>query len=144
MVNIGEFSEIVNSNNLTLEVGTDNYITLKNLQLHIGRPESRKATTGGIVYTYGKGDHWYTATLVATTPELEDSTPNFVFLTELDSNGDLPSRAWKIVAKNISGATKTFAATGLMNELDLRKGEEPDSVEIDIRVRITGDTIAVT
>ncbi len=144
MANIGEFSEIINSNNLTLEVGTDNYITLKNLQLHIGRPESRKATTGGIVYTYGKGDHWYTATLVATTPELEDSTPNFVFLTELDGNGDLPSRAWKIVAKNISGATKTFAATGLMNELDLRKGEEPDSVEIDIRVRITGDTIAVT
>ena len=144
MANIGEFSEIVNSNNLTLEVGADTYITLRDLQLHVGRPESRKATTGGIVYTYGKGDHFFTATLIVTTPELEDATPNFMFLTELDSNGDLPSRAWKIVAKNISGATKTIAATGVMNEFDIKKGTEPDSVEIDIRVRITGDTIAVT
>ena len=144
MANLGEFSEIVSSDNLTLEVGADNYITLIDLQLHIGRPESRKATTGGIIYTYGKGDHWFTATLTVTTPELEDTTPNFMFLTELDSNGALPSRSWVIKASNTSGSTKSMAATGVMNEFDLRKGKSPDSVEIDIRVRITGDTIAVT
>ena len=144
MVTIGEFSEIVNSDNLELQFGGVSYIALIDLQLHIGRPESRKATTGGVVYTYGKGDHWFTATLTVTTPELEDNTPNFMFLTELDSNGALPSRAWQIKATNISGSTKTMAATGVMNEFDLRKGKSPDSVEIDIRVRITGDTIAVT
>ena len=144
MANLGEFSEVINSDNLTLEVGADNYITLRDLRLHVGRPESRKATTGGISYTFGKGDHWFTATLIATTPELEDATPNFMFLTELDSNGDLPSRSWVIKGTNISGASKSIAATGVMNEFDLRKGNDGDTVEIDIRVRITGDTIAVT
>ena len=144
MANIGEFSEIVNSENLSLDVGADSYITLRDLLLHVGRPETRKATTGGIVYTYGKGDHFFTATLIVTTPELEDTTPNFMFLTELDSNGDLPSRSWVIKGTNISGASKSFAATGVMNEFDIKRGEDGNSVEIDIRVRITGDTIAVT
>jgi len=144
LANIGEFSEIINSNNLTLEVGADTYITLTNLVLDVGRPESRKPTTGGIIYVYGKGDNSFTATLGLTTPEIGDLTPTFNFLTKTDANGDLPSRSWKIVAKNISGAAKTFAATGVLRHYQIRKGTSPDSVEIDIDVRITGDAITVT
>lgn len=140
MANIGEFSEVVNSNNNTLEVGAGTYITLTNLVIDVGRPESRKPTTGGIIYTYGKGDHSFTATLGATTPELSSLNT----LNETDANGDLTSTSWKIVYKNISGASKTFAATGVLRHYQIRKGLSPDSVEIDIDVRITGDKITIT
>ena len=146
MANLGEFSEIINSNNLTLLIGADTFITLQDLQLHIGRPESRKAVTGGLIYTYGKGDNWFTATLIATTPELEDTnaTNFFTELTQQDANGALTSVAFLIKALDISGASKTFAATGVLRSYDLRKGVSPNSVEIDIDVRITDDTITVT
>jgi len=140
MANLGAIAEIVNAAELTLEVGSDIYIMLKDLQLHIGRPEDRTATTdAGVLYTYGKGDNFFTATLVVTTPELSDLDT----LTILDSDGDMPTQAWKIVARDVSGSTKTFAATGVLREYDVRKPEE-GKVEIDIFVRITGDTITIT
>ena len=75
MGNLGEIAEIVNASELTLEVDTgsssNNYILLTNLALHIGRPEDRVATTdGGALFTYGKGDNYFTATLLVSTPEL--------------------------------------------------------------------------
>ena len=143
MANIGEFSEVINSNNLTLEVGSptpDVYITLTNLVLDVGRPESRKPTTGGIIYTYGKGDHSFTATLSATTPELSSLNT----LNETDANGDLTPTSWLIHAANISGGDKFFQATGVLRHYQIRKGLSPDSVEIDIDVRITGDTITIS
>jgi hypothetical protein len=71
MANLGEITEIVNASELTLEVGADNYILLTNLNLHIGRTEDRIATTdGGALYTYGKGENFFTATLIVSTPEL--------------------------------------------------------------------------
>ena len=137
---MGEISEIVNASELTLEVGSDNYILLKNLLLHIGRTEERTATTdGGALYSYGKGDNFFTATLVVSTPELSSLNT----LTQIDSDGDMTSTLWKIVAKDVSGATKTFAATGVLKQYDVRKPPE-GKVEIDIEVRITGDTISIT
>jgi len=53
------------------------------------------------------------------------------------------STAWKIVARDVSGSTKTFAATGVLKEYDVKKGEV-GFVDIDIFVRITGDTITIT
>ena len=144
MADIGAITEIVNASELTLEVGLDTYIMLTNLSLHIGRPEDRTATTdGGILYTYGKGDNFFTATLVVTTPELGDLTPTFNFLTKIDADGDMPSRAWKIVARDVSGATKTFAVTGVLHSYSLNKPSE-GKVTIDIDVRITADTITIT
>jgi len=140
MADLGAITEIVNAQELTLEVGTDTYIMLTNLQVHVGRPEDRTATTdGGVLYTYGKGDHFFTATLVVTTPEL--STLNT--LNTLDSDGDMTSTSWKIVARDLAGATKTWAATGILREYDVRKTEE-GTVEIDIVVRITGDTVTIS
>ena len=140
MANLGEITEIVNASELTLEVGSDTYIMLTNLQLHIGRPEDRVATTdAGALYTYGKGDNFFTATLIVTTPELSSLNT----LTQIDTDGDMTSTAWKIVAKDVSGTTRTFAATGVLREYDVRKLPE-GKVEIDIFVRITGDTITIS
>lgn len=140
MPNLGEITEIVNASELTLEVGSDNYILLTNLNVHTGRPEDRVATTdGGPIYTYGKGDNWFTATLLVSTPELSSLNT----LSQTDSNGALTSTAWKIVAKDVSGATKTFAATGVLRDYDVSKPSE-GKVNIDIFVRVTGDTIVIS
>ena len=144
MADIGAITEIINAQELTLEVGADTYIMLTNLNLHIGRPEDRSPTTdGGVLYTYGKGDNWFTATLIITTPEIGDLTPTFNFLSKIDSDGDMPSRSWKIVARDLAGAEKTWAATGILREYDIRKAPE-GKTEIDIFVRITGDTVTVS
>lgn len=144
MANLGEIAEIVNASELTLEVGSDTYILLTNLQIHVGRTEDRVATTdGGALYTFGKGDNFFTATLVVSTPELGDAAGSINKLTQIDTDGDMTSTAWKIVAKDISAATKTFAATGVLREYDVRKPAE-GKVEIDIFVRITGDTVTIS
>ena len=140
MGNIGEIAEIVNASELTLEVGSDNYILLSDLSLHIGRTESRDVVTSGDpLYSYGSGDNYFTATLLVSTPELTSLNT----LTQISANGDLTSTAWKIVAKNVSGATKTFSATGVLRDYDISKPSE-GKVSIDIFVRITGDTISIS
>lgn len=140
MANLGEITEIVNASELTLEVGSDTYILLKNLEVTIGRTEARDVTTdGGPLYSYGAGDNFFSATLLVSTPEADSLNT----LTQIDANGDLTSTAWKIVAKNVAGASKTFAATGVLRDFTIRKPEE-GKVEIDIFVRITGDTVTVS
>jgi len=134
MGNLGEIAEIVNASELTLELGSNNYILLTNLSLHIGRPEDRVATTdGGALFTYGKEDNYFTATLLVSTPELSSLND----LTLITANGDMPSQTWKIIAKNVAGATKTFSCPGYLREYDIAKPNE-GKVSIDIFVRITG------
>lgn len=140
MANLGEITEIVNASELTLEVGSDNYILLSDLSIHIGRTESRDVVTSGEpLYSYGSGDNYFTATLLVSTPELSSLNT----LTQINGNGDMTSTAWKIVAKNVSGNTKTFSATGILRDYDVSKPSE-GKVTIDIFVRITGDTISIT
>ena len=140
MGNLGEIAEIVNASELTLEVGSDNYILLSDLSLHIGRTESRDVVTSGDpLYSYGSGDNYFTATLLVSTPELTSLNT----LTQISANGDLTSTSWKIVAKNVAGATKTFSATGVLRDYDISKPSE-GKVSIDIFVRITGDTISIS
>jgi len=140
MADLGAITEIVNASELTLEVGTDTYVMLTNLVISVARPEDRAATTdSGPVYSYGKGDNSFTATLLVTTPELSSLNT----LTQIDANGDLTSTLWKIVAKDVSASTKTFAATGVLRDYQVRKIPE-GKVEIDIFVRITGDTVTIS
>ena len=140
MGNLGEIAEIVNASELTLEVGSDNYILLSDLSLHIGRTESRDVVTSGDpLYSYGSGDNYFTATLLVSTPELSDLNT----LGQIDSDGDMTSRAWLIKAKDVSGTTKTFSATGVLRDYDISKPSE-GKVSIDIFVRITGDTISIS
>ena len=105
MANLGEIGEIVNSSETTLVIGSDTHIMLQDLNIHIGRPEFRDPTTdAGALYTYGKGDHWMTFTLLATTPELDTLAAK----NDIDSDGDMTSTSWTIVAKDVSSASKTF------------------------------------
>ena len=140
MADLGTITEIVNASELTLEVGANTYIMLTNLVIHVGRTEDRTATTdAGVLYSYGKGENFFTATLVVTTPELSSLNT----LGQIDSDGDMTATSWKIVAADLAGATKTWAATGVLRSYDVRKGEE-GKVEIDIFVRITGDTVSIS
>ena len=140
MPNIGELAEIVNSTELTLEVSNgDRYILLRDLNLHIGRVETRAPTTDGVAYVFGRGDNWFTATLLVSTPELSDLNT----LTAISATGTLTSTAWRIVASNVAGAAKTFEADGVLRDYDIRAVSD-DIAEIDIFVRITGDTVTVS
>ena len=146
MANLGEVVEIVNASELTLEVGSDNYILLTNLQIHVGRPEDRTATVdGGALYTYGKGDNWFTATLLLGVQEMLDTNAvGFNKLTQTDANGDMTSRAWLIKGRQLDGVdTIQWATTGFLREYDVRKVEE-GKVEVDIFVRLTDDNVVVT
>jgi len=146
MANLGEVTEIINSHELHLVVGSDTYILLTDLQIHIGRPEDRTATTdGGALYSYGKGDNFFTATLVLGVQELLDTNSvGFNKLTQIDTDGDMPTRAWLIQGTQKDGVdTVQWACTGILREYDVRKNPE-GKVMIDIFVRITGDTVAVT
>jgi hypothetical protein len=141
MANVGEITELVNSDELTLKVGADTYIMLTDLRVHVGRTENRIATTdAGALYSYGKGENHFTCTLLLTTPELSSLNT----LTQISANGDMTSTAWTIVGNNVSGATKTMACTGILRDYDVKKGTDGKYVEIDIFVRITGDTVAIT
>jgi hypothetical protein len=146
MANIGEAAEIVNASELRLMFSTDTYITLTNLLINVQRPEDRTATTdAGPLYTYGKGDNFFTATLVMTVPEMLDTNAvGFNQLSQLDSNGAMTPRAWIIKGTQINGGdTVSWAATGVLRDYQTRKNDEGKTV-IDIFVRITGDTVAVT
>ena len=146
MANLGEVVEIINAKELTLEVGSDNYILLENLAIHVGRTEFRDVTTdGGPLYSYGAGDNYFTCTLVLGVQELLDSNSvGFNKLTQIDSAGDMPSRAWLIKGKQIDGVdTIQWACTGVLRDYDVSKPSE-GKVKIDLFVRITGDTVAVT
>ena len=156
MPDLGAITEIVNSTELTLQVGDDTYILLRDLQININRIENRYATTGGLVYTYGKGDNSFTATLIYTGPEVDGTAwsgsyptasttaASFNELTTPNTNGDLNPIAWKIVSNDVSGTTKTFACTGVLRDYTVRKNGAEGVVEVDIFVRITGDTISIT
>ena len=138
MADIGAIGEIINASETTLVV-TDTYIMLQDLNIHIGRPEFRDASTGaGAVYTYGKGDHHMTFTLLATTPELDTLAAK----NDIGTDGEMPTTLWTIVAKDVSGASKTFTCTGVLNPIDVRKAAE-GKLFVDCFVRITPDTVAV-
>ncbi len=140
MANLGEITEVVNSTECTLEVGSDIYVALTDLEWVMSRPEDRSPTTDlGPIYTYGKGDNFFTATLNVTTPEISSLNT----LTQTDANGALTSTSWKIKYLNTAGAAKTAAATGVLRDFKIRK-EEEGIVKIDIFVRITGDTVSIS
>lgn len=141
MANIGEIPELVNAQNLKLDVGSDRYIMLQELDFHLGRPEAREPTTdGGVQYFYGKGDHFFDATLLLTTPEISE----FNDLTELDSNGDLTNTVFKIVAEpRGGGADVTVTVNAVLPDFNIVKPVE-GGVIFRVRFRITDDTVTVS
>lgn len=139
MANIGEIAELVNAQNLVLDVGNDRYIMLQELDLHLGRPEAREPTTDGSVqYFYGKGDHYFDATLLLTTPEIN----SFNLLTNLNSFGDLTTTQFKIMATAREGNTSTITVNAVLPDFNIVKPVE-GGVIFRVRFRITDDTVTV-
>ena len=139
MADKGVATELINATKVSLKLGADTYIFLQECELHMGRPEAREPTTdGGVIYYYGKGDHYFTFTILATTPELDDLSA----LTETDADGDLTSNSFTIVYTDKASATKTATVTGVLPDYTIEKTIE-GAVLLRGRVRITGDTVAV-
>jgi hypothetical protein len=140
MANIGEIAELANAQNLKLEVGVNRYIMLQELDFHLGRPEAREPTTdGGVQYFYGKGDHYFDATLLLTTPEIT----TFNTLTELDANGDLTTTVFKIVTTpRGGGAAVTITVNAVLPDFNIVKPIE-GGVIFRVRFRIIDDTVTV-
>lgn len=140
MANIGDTPELVNAQNLKLDVGDDRYIMLQELDFHLGRPESREPTTdGGVQYFYGKGDHFFNATLLLTTPEIS----SFNALTVLNVDGDLTSTAFKIIAEPRGGGSDvTITVNAVLPDFNIVKPVE-GGVLFRVRFRITDDTVTV-
>lgn len=142
MANIGEIGELVNAQNLKLDVGNDRYIMLQELDFHLGRPEAREPTTdGGVQYFYGKGDHYFDATLLLTTPEIS----TFNDLTELDTNGDLTTTTFSIIAqpREASSPTATITVNAVLPDFNILKPIEGGLI-FRVRFRITNDTVTVS
>ncbi len=142
MANIGEISELVNAQNLKLDVGSNRYIMLQELDFHLGRPEAREPTTdGGVQYFYGKGDHYFDATLLLTTPEIS----SFNALTELDANGDLTTTTFSIVAepREATNPDVTITVNAVLPDFNIVKPVEGGLI-FRIRFRITDDTVTVS
>lgn len=142
MANIGEISELVNAQNLKLDVGSNRYIMLQELDFHLGRPEAREPTTdGGVQYFYGKGDHYFDATLLLTTPEIS----SFNALTQLDSNGDLTTTTFSIVAepREATNPDITITVNAVLPDFNIVKPVEGGLI-FRVRFRITDDTVTVS
>ena len=140
MANLGEVAELVNAQNLKLDVGSNRYIMLQELDFHLGRPEAREPTTdGGVQYFYGKGDHTFEATLLLTTPEIS----TFNALTVLDGNGNLASTAFKIISQPRGGGSNvTITVNAVLPDFNIIKPVE-GGVIFRVRFRITDDGIVV-
>ena len=141
MANIGEIAELVNAQNLKLDVGANRYIMLQDLDFHLGRPEAREPTTdGGVQYFYGKGDHYFDATLLLTTPEIS----SFNALTELDANGDLTTTTFLIISEpRGGGANVTITVNAQLPDFNILKPIE-GGVIFRVRFRIIDDTVTVS
>ncbi len=142
---IGDVTELVNAQNLKLGLNdaslANRFIMLQELDFHLGRPEAREPTTdGGVIYFYGKGDHTFDATLLLTTPEIS----TFNAFTVLDSDGNLPSNTFTILAEpRGGGADVTITVTAELPDFNIVKPVE-GGVLFRVRFRITTDTVTVT
>ena len=140
MAKLGEITEFCNAEEFRLDTGANTYVTLQDLTVSVGNLEDRASTNdSGSDFFSGFGDNFFAATLKLTHPEFSSLNT----LSQKDSNGVLTSTAWLIIAKFLDGTTKTMAATGVLRNYVVRKGLE-GKVLIDIFVRITGDTVAIT
>lgn len=146
MADLGGPSELVNALNLKLDVGSDRYVMLQELDFHIGRPEAREVTTdGGIQYFYGKGDHYFDSTLLLTTPEIF----TFTGLNDLNVDGSLETTTFKIIAepRGIPPAAPppdvTITVNAVLPNMNIIKPVE-GGVIFRIRFRITDDKVTVT
>ena len=142
---IGTITEIVNNEKLLLKLGGNTFVLMQDCRFNLDRPISRQTTSGGgVVYFFGSGDNSIDFTLLLSTPEMEDSgTTGLIGLTERDANGALTSMAITIVATDVSGASKTITATGVLPHLEVQRMGGVGGIVFNGRIQLTGDTVTV-
>ena len=142
---IGAIDEIVNNENLLLQAGSDTFILMQDCRFNLDRPISRQTTSGGgVVYFFGSGDNSIDFTLLLSTPEMEDSgATGLIGLTERNANGKLTDMAITIVATNVSGASKTITATGVIPHLEIQRLAGVGGIVFNGRIQLTGDSVTV-
>ena len=145
MADIGAITELVNNEKLLLQAGTDTFVLMQDCRFNIDRPISRQTTSGsGVVYFFGSGDNSIDFTLLLSTPEMEDSgATGLIGLTERNANGKLTDMAITIVATNVSGASKTITATGVIPHLEIQRLAGVGGIVFNGRIQLTGDTVTV-
>jgi len=138
MALLGALVELMNSKEFYLQVGSDQYIGIEDLVVHIDKREFKTAPIDvGPLYRYGFGDNWITATIKATGPEWID----FNTKSQIDSEGDMTSTTYLIKGIQLDNTTRTLTAPGVLKTYDIRKANK--KVLIDIFIRITGDEVTV-
>ena len=117
MADIGGITEIVNNEKLLLNLGGDTFILMQDCRFNLDRPISRQTTSGGgVVYFFGSGDNSIDFTLLLSTP---------------------------IVATDVSGASKTITATGVLPHLEVQRMAGVGGIVFNGRIQLTGDTVTV-
>ncbi len=139
MANTGSIADLVNAQNLKLELDNNLFVMLQDLDFHLGRPEAREPTTdGNVQYFYGKGDHYFDATLLLTTSQISFFNDKI----ELNTNGDLPTIVIKIVSqpRGQSAATVTITVNAQIPDFNIIKPVE-GGVIFRVRFRIIQDEV---
>jgi len=138
MANLGEITEFMNSKEFYLQVGSDQYIGIEDLVVHMEKSESRTAPIDvGPLYRYGFGQNWITGIMKATGPEWTD----FNTKNQIDSEGDMTSTTWLIKGDQLDGTTLTLTAAGILKMYEIRKANR--KVMVDFFIRITDDEVTV-
>lgn len=138
MANLGEIAEFMNSKEFYLQVGSDQYIGIEDLVVHIEKSESRTAPIDvGPLYRFGFGNNWITGTIKATGPEWID----FNTKSQIDAEGDMVSTTYLIKGTQTDDTILTLTAAGVLKMYEIRKANK--KVMIDISIRITGDEVTV-
>ena len=75
---------------------------------------------------------------------MEDSgATGLIGLTERNANGKLTDMAITIVATNVSGASKTITATGVIPHLEIQRLAGVGGIVFNGRIQLTGDSVTV-
>ena len=146
MADLGAITELINNEKLLLKTGDNTFVLMQDCKLNLDRPIAREVTSSaGVVYFFGAGDNSIDFTLLASTPELEDTSGvgNLIYQTKRNANGALPENTYKIVATDVSGSSKTISATGTIPQLEVQRLSGVGGVQIVGRIQLTEDSVSV-
>ena len=142
MADIGAITELVNNEKLLLQTGSDTFVLMQDCRFNLDRPISRQTTSGSeVVYFFGSADNSIDFTLLCSTPS--SGAGNLLYQIKRDANGALPTATYKIKATDVSGASKTISATGVIPHLEIQRMAGVGGIVINARIQLTTDTITV-
>lgn len=134
MGNLGELTELVVNKKLYLEVGSDQYITIEELQpFHKLFDEVIPDTSGANFYSQGEAEDWMTMTLKFTPAEYTafhtSSTPS--------AAGTMTVTTFKIIAQSTDNVKTTITVPGYIRDIS-GPIKRDKYATLELFIRITG------